>query len=72
MVDKEAKMCLAKVYISASGGKELFLEEVSSLRIEGEMLHLRTLFGEQRQIAAAIREVDFQNSTITLVNIARG
>jgi hypothetical protein len=30
------------------------------------MLHLRTLFGEQMEIAAAVGEVDFQNSTITL------
>ncbi|MBT9159729.1 MAG: CooT family nickel-binding protein [Dehalococcoidia bacterium] len=59
-------MCLARAYLSANGQRELLLEEVASLKIEGEMLHLRTLFGEQREIAAAVREVDFQNSTITL------
>jgi len=59
-------MCLAKVYLSTNGQRELLVEEVTSLKIEGKMLHLRTLFGEQKEIAAAVREVDFQNSTITL------
>ncbi|MCL0064977.1 CooT family nickel-binding protein [Dehalococcoidia bacterium] len=65
-------MCLARAYLSANGGSELLLEEVASLKIEGEMLHLRTLFGEQREIAAALREVDFQSSTITLEMAAGG
>ncbi|MCL0037087.1 CooT family nickel-binding protein [Dehalococcoidia bacterium] len=65
-------MCLARAYLSANGGSELLLEEVTSLKIEGEMLHLRTLFGEQREIAAALREVDFQSSTITLEMAAGG
>lgn len=65
-------MCLAKVYLSANGQRELLLEEVASLKIEGKMLYLRTLFGEQREIAAAVREVDFQNSTIILENAAGG
>ncbi|MBT9163852.1 MAG: hypothetical protein DDT24_00772 [Chloroflexi bacterium] len=62
-------MCLARAYISTNGQRELLLEEVASLKIEGKMLHLRTLFGEQREIAAAVREVDFQNSTITLAKL---
>ncbi|MCL0060255.1 CooT family nickel-binding protein [Dehalococcoidia bacterium] len=65
-------MCLARAYLSANEGSELLLEEVASLKIEGEMLHLRTLFGEQREIAAALREVDFQSSTITLEMAAGG
>ncbi|MCL0102659.1 CooT family nickel-binding protein [Dehalococcoidia bacterium] len=65
-------MCLAKAYLSANGGSKLLLEEVTNLKIEGEMLHLRTLFGEQREIAAALREVDFQSSTITLEMAAGG
>lgn len=65
-------MCLAKAYLSANGGSELLLEEVTNLKIEGKMLHLRTLFGEQKEIAAAVREVDFQNSTITLEIAAGG
>jgi predicted RNA-binding protein len=59
-------MCLAKAYLSLKGEKKLLLGEITSLKVEGEMLHLRTLFGEQREIAVAIREVDFQRSTVTL------
>jgi predicted RNA-binding protein len=66
MVDKEGKMCLAKAYLSLNGQSELLLEEVTNLKIEGKMLHLRTLFGEQREIAATVREVDFRSSTVTL------
>ena len=61
-------MCLARAYLSGNGGKEIILEEVASLRIEGNRLHLRTLFGEQRDIEAFVKEVDFQNFNIILEN----
>jgi predicted RNA-binding protein len=62
------KMCLAKAYLSEDGEKELILEEVAFLKIEGGKLHLWTLFGEQKEIEANIKEVDFQNSHLILEN----
>ena len=62
-------MCLARAYLSGNGKKELILEEVASLRIEGNKLELRTLFGEQKDIEAFVKEVDFQNSSIILENM---
>jgi predicted RNA-binding protein len=62
-------MCLSKAYLTGDGGTELVLEEVSSLKIEGEKLLLGTLLGEQKEIVARIREIDFLKHRITLEKI---
>ena len=62
-------MCLSKAYLTGDGGTELFLEEVSSLKIEGEKLLLGNLLGEQKEIVARIREIDFVKHRITLEKI---
>jgi predicted RNA-binding protein len=62
-------MCLSKAYLTGDGGTELVLEEVSSLKIEGEKLLLGNLLGEQKEIVARIREIDFLKHRITLEKI---
>ena len=57
-------MCLAKAYLGDE--KEVLAEEVVTLRVQGGRLLLTTLFGEQREIAAGIKEIDFRNSRIIL------
>ena len=42
------------------------MEEVASLRLEDERLRLRTLLGEQKEIEANIKEIDFLTHSITL------
>ncbi len=59
-------MCLSKAYIERSGKRELVMEEVASLRLEDERLRLRTLLGEQKEIEANIKEIDFLTHSITL------
>jgi predicted RNA-binding protein len=59
-------MCLAKVYLKEKGERELLLESVAFVEIEGQRLLLSTIFGEQKEIAAGIKEIDFQNSRIIL------
>ena len=58
-------MCLAKAYIG-NGEKELLMEEITSLKVQDGRLLVTSLFGEQRVIVAAIKEIDFKASTITL------
>ena len=59
-------MCLSKAYIERSGKRELVMGEVASLRLEDEKLRLRTLLGEQKEIDANIKEIDFLTHSITL------
>jgi len=46
------------------------MEEVTSLQVKGEKLLLTTLFGEQKEVGADIREIDFMTHTITLENFS--
>jgi predicted RNA-binding protein len=62
-------MCLAKAYIGRNSEKELLLEEVASLKVTAGKLLVTTLFGEQREIAASIKEIDFMASNIILEEV---
>ncbi len=59
-------MCLSRAYVDRNGKRELLMEEVASVNIEGEKLLLRTLFGEQKEIEANIRQIDFLANSIVL------
>jgi predicted RNA-binding protein len=59
-------MCLAKAYIGKDSQKELLVEQVASLKVQGRRLLLTTLFGEQREIEGIVKEIDFRNSSILL------
>ncbi len=63
-------MCLAKAYLNEVKDNEFILEDVTNLRIEGNKLHLVTLFGERKEIEGSVREVDFQNSRIIIATTA--
>jgi predicted RNA-binding protein len=59
-------MCLAKAYIGGDRSKELLMEQVASLKVQGGKLQLATIFGEQKEIEAGIKEIDFMVSSIVL------
>ena len=59
-------MCLAKAYVGGDDEKGLLMEEVTSLKVEDGKLLVTTLFGEQQEITAKIREIDFKASKIFL------
>ncbi len=60
-------MCLSKAYVDKNGG--LLMEEIVSVEIKGERLLLRTLFGEQKEMRANIKRIDFLTHSIFLENI---
>jgi predicted RNA-binding protein len=63
-------MCLSKVYINEDVKKEPLMQEVISLEATGDgRLLLETIFGQQREIRAEIKKIDFQNGSILLKNI---
>ncbi len=55
-------MCLAKAY----RGQELLAEEIASVKVSDGKLLLTTIFGEQQEVTATIREIDFRDSRIIL------
>jgi predicted RNA-binding protein len=62
-------MCLAKAYVGDISDKKLLMEEIASLKAQDGKLLVTTLFGEQREIEADIREIDFMASRIVLENV---
>ena len=62
-------MCLAKVYIGNDDERELLMEEIASLKMEGGKLLMTSLFGEEREIEASIKEIDFMGSRIVLESV---
>ena len=59
-------MCLSKVYFAKNGEQELIMSEIASLKVTANKLQLTTLLGEQKEIAASIREIDFLTHSIIL------
>lgn len=59
-------MCLAKAYVDRNGDRGLLLEEVTSLEVKDDRLLLKTLFGEEKEIKASIKEIDFLTHNIVL------
>jgi len=59
-------MCLSKAYIEKDGDRQLLLEEVAAVKCENDKLTLKTLFGEQKEVKAGIKEIDFMTHNIIL------
>jgi predicted RNA-binding protein len=59
-------MCLSKAYIEKNGDRQLLLEEVAAVTFDNDKLTLRTLFGEQKEVRAGIKEIDFMTHNIIL------
>jgi predicted RNA-binding protein len=56
--------------MSGRGEKELLMEEIASLKVGDGKLLVTTLFGEQKEIEAGIREIDFVASRVILEKAA--
>jgi len=65
-------VCLSKVYVDRNGKTELLMEEIASVEIEGDKLLFKTLFGEQKEIEANIRQIDFLSHSLVLENLGGG
>ena len=61
-------MCLSTAYFSRQGEKELLLKEVASVKAADGKLQLRTLFGEQKEVKAKVKEIEFLSHSILLVS----
>jgi predicted RNA-binding protein len=60
-------MCLAKVYMNKVGEQPV-MEEISHLRVDGERIEMKTLFGEEKLIKGRVQEIDFMASKVILAS----
>jgi len=60
-------MCIAKAFITEDGIEKPVMEEVTRLKVEDGKIIMSSLLGEQKQVEATIREIDFIHSKITLL-----
>ena len=59
-------MCEASVFRVVGGKEELVLADVEVLRPEGEMIFLKSIFGEQKRVKGRIREMNLVDHRILL------
>ena len=59
-------MCVARAYLRQEQKEELLMEEIALIRVEGENLFLKSIFGEEKSVKANIKEVDFVASKVLL------
>ncbi len=62
-------MCLSKAYVARNGERGLLMEDVASVKVGDNRLVMKSLFGEQKEIAATISEIDFLAHTIVLEDL---
>ena len=60
-------MCLSKAYVDRNSKRELLMQEIASLEVSNDgRLLLKTLFGQQKEIGANIKKIDFLTHSIFL------
>ena len=59
-------MYMARVCVEKNNQSDLFVESVASVRATDGRLVVRTIFGEQKEVKAVIKEIDFLNSSVVL------
>ena len=62
-------MCLSRAYVARNGERGLLMEDVASVEIRDDKLLLKTLFGEEKEIEANIKKIDFVARSIILENL---
>jgi len=65
-------MCLGKAYIEADNKREFVLDSIASVEINDTKLKLSTIFGDQKELEARIKEIDFEGSRIILTKVPAG
>ncbi len=60
-------MCMGKVYLDDGSEMKLLMEDLSTIEVDGNTIRMATLFGDQQEINAVIKHVDFDTGQITVV-----
>ena len=59
-------MCESKVFLATPDGDKLVLEDVISIRPEGDGYRMVNLFGEQAHVRGRLREIDLLKHRVLL------
>ena len=59
-------MCESNVYLATEEAEELVMEDVTSIRPEGQGYRLVSLFGEEKLVRGRIREIDLLKHRLCL------
>ena len=59
-------MCLSKAYVEKDGKKEFLMTDIASVKVDGDKLVLKNLFGEKKIFSANILEIDFTDNSLRL------
>ena len=57
-------MCDLKAYVIKQGKEELLLESVNLVRVENNEVVLRNLFGEEKKLVGAVREISLVKNRV--------
>lgn len=58
-------MCLAAAYRGTESDQPI-LQEIAHVRIDGNRVELKTLFGERKVLQGKIHEIDFMSSKLII------
>ncbi len=59
-------MCDLKAYVKVNDKEELLLEAVNQVRTEGAEVIIRNLFGEEKRVRGAVREVSLVKNRLVV------
>jgi predicted RNA-binding protein len=59
-------MCESNVLIERKGSKELLMEDVVHVEVDGEDIKLRGILGETRNAKGRIKEINLMKHTIVI------
>ncbi len=59
-------MCDLKAYVKMNDKEELLLEAVNQVRTEGVEVIIRNLFGEEKRVRGAVREVSLVKNRLVV------
>jgi predicted RNA-binding protein len=63
---QDESMCESKAYLITDGKEELLMESVNFLKPDGDLILLRSIFGEQTTVRARLLEMDLTGHRIVL------
>jgi len=62
-------MCESNVYLATEEAEELVMEDVTSIRPEGQGYRLVSLFGEEKLVRGRIREIDLLKHRVVFESV---
>ncbi|MCK4693241.1 MAG: CooT family nickel-binding protein [Anaerolineales bacterium] len=65
-------MCQAKVLLQREDGSEVIMEDVTFLKVEGDVVWLSRFFEPPVAVRAIFQETDFLKHTVTLLPLDNG